>query len=711
MRRRSLVSPEADSDRVDATSAQRDGWARARWRLRDLRGRDRVFAVALLVLLLVPFAVALVRAFHDGWVPSGDEANIATRALAVFSRKPPLTGLPSTSGLYGEKITTNHPGPIEFYLLAVPLRVLGMTAGPLLTAAAINAAFVLITAWVFFRRLGVTAMLWAGVLLLAVMWSGGTAVLTDTLSSNMTMYSVLCTAVLAWALIDGDVGLLPLAAFVASYAAQQHLAAGLIVLVLGVVVIVSLVAHVLLQVRRHEAIGKITLWGSLAALAVAAVCWTPVIIDEITGHPGNLTAIVKFGRDSTRPTLGFKSGIYQALHAVAPPTILGRTDTSGAFFLGAPGAARIALGLVVLGALIAVAIGARRRSPGLASLSMVALVLLAAGIINGSNVPRGVPIAGAGTIRFESDRVNLYRWSWAAAFVTWTALGIACALLVRHTLVRAGNRSSITVRASRLGPPALLATAALIATSIVFIHGRDDHNREVPEFAAEKRIDQFVLASIDRHRPVLVTSTGNDAYLSVGPHLILRLIEAGVKVEVPSLLNDVYGSGHVYQPQDHPISIAITSGRAQLPPGRGKLLALEPLGPTHTAEFDTLFAARTALINDLTAAAMGAKVELAPGANALIDRERSKSEQREIRLDLAFLPSDPRVAFEDTTFLKLVSKGMLRSPVVDQAKVRRLLALHPYSHRGTWGDEEVFVQLLTPAETELCLHRTCFRSE
>ena len=35
------------------------------------------------------------------------------------------------------------PGPIEFYLLAVPLRVLGATAGLLLTAAAINAGFAL----------------------------------------------------------------------------------------------------------------------------------------------------------------------------------------------------------------------------------------------------------------------------------------------------------------------------------------------------------------------------------------------------------------------------------------------------------------------------------------------------------------------------------------------------------------------------------------
>src|ERR1700675_2968168 len=209
----------------------------ARFRLREIDGRDRQFAIALFILVLVPFAVALARAFHDGWVPSGDEANIATRALDVFSRHPPLTGLPSTSGLYGDKIATNHPGPIEFYLLAVPLRVLGMTAGPLLTAAAINAACALIALWVVFRRLGLTAMLWAGVLMLAVMWSAGTAVLTDTLSSNMTMYSLLCFAVLTWALVDGDLRLLPLAALIASYAAQQHLAAGLIVLVLALVAV------------------------------------------------------------------------------------------------------------------------------------------------------------------------------------------------------------------------------------------------------------------------------------------------------------------------------------------------------------------------------------------------------------------------------------------------------------------------------------------
>ena len=91
-------------------------------------------------------------------------------------------------------------------------------------------------------------MLWARVMLAqAVIWSAGTAVLTDTLSSNMPMYSLLCTAVLAWALVDGDIRLLPFAALVASYAAQQHLAAGVIVLALVGVAVVAVVVQVVMR--------------------------------------------------------------------------------------------------------------------------------------------------------------------------------------------------------------------------------------------------------------------------------------------------------------------------------------------------------------------------------------------------------------------------------------------------------------------------------
>ncbi|HEY5011347.1 MAG TPA: hypothetical protein VIK61_01410 [Acidimicrobiia bacterium] len=674
---------EAGSERLEAATERPDVWGRGRWRLRDLRGRDRLFAIALLVLVLTPFAVALVRAFGDGWIPSGDEANIATRGLDVFSRHPPLTGLPSTSLLYGDQIATNHPGPIEFYLLAVPVRVLGMSAGPLLTAAVINAAFSLIALWAFFRRLGLTAMLWAGVLLLAVMWSAGTAVLTDTLSSSMTMYSVVCVAVLAWALVDGDLRLLPLASLVASYAAQQHLAAALVVLALMVVALSALSIQIVIRVRRGDTtIVKAALRWAAGAAAIAAVCWTPVAIDEITGHPGNLTKIVRFARDNTRPTMGLKSGLYQALHSVAPPTILSRTDTTGLFFLNAPRPLQMSLGVLVVAALVALAWETRYRSPAVARLALVALVLLAAGIVNGSNVPRGV----------ESVKLNLYRWTWALALLTWTALGLGIAHLAR----RATSKIAIAHRATRLIRPALLLVVALIAGSILLVSGSDDHNRERPEFRAEKRIITQVLAHVDRHHPVYITSNGNDATLSVAPYIIFRLVQAGLHVEVTAFGTSTAGIGRAYQPGSHPTRIVVSSGKAERASGPGRLIALEPFGPGRTARYDELSATRTALLDRLSAEARGVKVELAPGARALIDREYSGLPRYQLDQLLDGLPTDPLTAFEDPTFVKLVLAGILRSPVVNKSKLRELADLPTYRYRGTYGDEQVEVHVINP---------------
>ena len=644
-------------------------------RLRALVGRDRIVAAVALALVLLPFVVALVRAFRDGWVPSGDEANIATRALDVFSRHPPLTGLPSTSGFYGDKIQTNHPGPIEFYLLAVPIRVLGLTVGTLLTAVAINASFVLIALWVFFRRLGLTAMVWAAVLLLAVMGSGGTAVLTDTVSSNMTMYSLLAMTVLAWALIDGDLALLPLATLVASYAAQQHLAAGLVALPVVLVAVFVLAARTVIQARRGDAIVATTArrW-SLVAVAIAAMCWAPVAFDEVGGHPGNLTQIVRFARDKTRPTLGFESGIYQAVHAVAPPSVLARTDTNGLFFVTAPGPFRWILAAVIVVALVVIAWSARKRSPARSRLAFVALVVLAAGILNGSNVPQS----------FEAGRINLYRWTWAAAFVTWAALGIGAVMLVG----RIANGSELWRRASVLVPTALLVVAALVASSIVFVTGSDDHNALSATFRAERRIAQAALAHVDRHHPVLVVEEGNAANLAIGPYVIARLVEAGLTVEVPRFVAATYGTHRAYRPGPNVSAIVVLSGVATLPSAPGALLATEP--------FDR---ERTMLLDTLAATARGVPVVLAAGAEPLIRRLYPGVQRISFARLLARLRFNSRAALEQTRFLQLVLEGALRSPRFDDSQVRRLLAMRP--ERTTFAaDEEVSVRLVDAGQLQ-----------
>ena len=527
-----------------------------------------------------------------------------------------MTGLPSTSGLYGDKIGTNHPGPIEFYLLAIPVRVFGMALGPTLTAATINAAGALTALWVVFRRLGSTAMLWAGVLVLAVIWSAGTAVLTDTLSSNMPLYSLIATAVLAWALIDGDLALLPLAAGVASYAAQQHLAAGLVVLALAATMAIGLTARVTTRARRGDASAwPLARRWALRALIVACVCWAPVVVDEVSGHPGNLSQIVRFARDDSRPTLGFDSGVDQVVHAVAPPTMLTRTDTTGSFFIDSIGPFRFMLGLLVVGALIVIMLRCRARFAALARLAIVALVLVFAGLVTGSNVP----------LSFEQVRVNLYRWTWATAFVTWTALGIGIAWLLGHVVAS----SPAVRRAGRFGPATLLLAAAVLAGSTVFVTGTDDHDAGRPAFRAEKRIGAVVLAQIDRRHPVVVIGDGFAATQVIAPAVIFRLVEAGIDVEVPSAQTGAYGRWRRYRPRSGATALVISTGAApRSEPGR--LLASELFDPE-----------RTGLLNDLSAATRGVTVRLAPGADARIRREYPGALAPYAQALLDRLPTDP----------------------------------------------------------------------
>ena len=93
-------------------------------RLRDLDRRQGAIAAALVALLLVPFAVSLARAADVAWLPSGDDALIGLRSLDALTPERALIGQPSTSHLYADDVGAHHPGPIEFFWLAIPVRVL-----------------------------------------------------------------------------------------------------------------------------------------------------------------------------------------------------------------------------------------------------------------------------------------------------------------------------------------------------------------------------------------------------------------------------------------------------------------------------------------------------------------------------------------------------------------------------------------------------------
>src|ERR1035437_3772985 len=99
---------------------------------------DRWLAVALGLCAAVPVMVSTVRALRWGWLPAGDQANIATRAYDVFTSRTPLLGLHSDLSYL-----THHDvyslGPMLFWLLALPARFTS-PGSMVLTMGLVNAA-------------------------------------------------------------------------------------------------------------------------------------------------------------------------------------------------------------------------------------------------------------------------------------------------------------------------------------------------------------------------------------------------------------------------------------------------------------------------------------------------------------------------------------------------------------------------------------------
>ena len=76
----------------------------------------------------MPVFVLLVRVLLSGWLSSSDWAAIELRTRDVGTWRTPLVGPYSRYGW-------NHPGPLLFYVLAVPYRMLGAQGRGILAGA------------------------------------------------------------------------------------------------------------------------------------------------------------------------------------------------------------------------------------------------------------------------------------------------------------------------------------------------------------------------------------------------------------------------------------------------------------------------------------------------------------------------------------------------------------------------------------------------
>lgn len=669
-------------------------------RLRDLSGRQAVVAALMVVLVLVPFGASAVRAAHVHWLPSGDDALIGLRTHDVFTSHRPLVGQPSTSHLYGEQ-GTSHPGPIEFYWLAVPLRLLGPAVGMIAGALAFNLASVLVAGWVVLRRAGPTVAGWAMVLLSLLLWSEGTAILSDPISSNAGGIPLLALAVLAWAVVDGDIRLLPLGALFGSWVAQQHLAIALpsggLVAYAAVGVTVGWIARVR-RARRQlvddlaadvdpddldadapagEAPPRMWPWV-VGALAVCAVLWSPVLWQQVTGSPGNLTAVVRYARTSDATPLGWMPAFRQAIRATGFPPLLLRSDLTGrSFFVGPLSALEVVTGVATYVLLIATVIGMWARRRTLALLALTAIVLAAAGTYNGSTIPDSI----------EAFRINFYRWAFVVAWLSWIVIGWMAAIGVRAVLERRG--ATVPRLVPRFAPALAVVVMLIPAIGTVATAGYNDERRDQSGFVAMRAMSDAAVAEAGRTGAgdVTVVLRGRSSVLASGPALGLQLESHGHPVLVPEQEARFWGKQRILHPGDDPgdLILQLVSGRGDVPDGPGRTIARVDMNEDLRG-----------VLAPLVEQARSAPVEPSERAEALLAQQFEPENRSYVRGLLADLAASPESVLTDEVLLGLIADGYYASPVFDPDQVDALRAALP---AATVNDDDVFeLRVLTPDE-------------
>jgi len=380
--------------------------------------------LASVVAAVVPVVVATVRALNRGWIPVGDDGLFQIRSLDVFGHHVPLLGTWS-SGSVSAHIDLNHPGPLMFDLLAVPVQLLGGAAGVAVGVALINVLAIIGIAVFAHRRGGPLLGAVSMAVVAALAWAMGSELLFEPWPPHSLLIPFLFFLVLVWSMTCGDLVAIPFAAGVASLLLQTHLSyAALVPALLGWGVI-GLVLTLRRQLRSgaDDAPERPRLTRAVGVSAVVLViCWIQPLVEQFTsGGPGNLTRLVRTARDAHLQTIGWRTGTLIVASVSALPPWWFRPSVDHTFFVGSRGWTPPSLGLAVvaLAVLVGVLAGcwwdARRRSDRAAVLGVVtAAVALPVALATAAQSPVNV---------FGPYTPHQWRWLWPlAAFVFFAIL-------------------------------------------------------------------------------------------------------------------------------------------------------------------------------------------------------------------------------------------------------------------------------------------------
>ena len=250
-------------------------------------------------VVLVPTLVEMTR----GWRPVQDLAGTAIGSFHTLTAHPPLVGLPSQASAGGSH-TFFDLGPLLFWLLAIPVRI-DPQQGALWGAALLFAAILSLAAEAAFSVGGWPACSAVAFVTADLGWQ--TELFTfPAANPNFGLVFLVAGVAFAWVVAAGHFGWWPLLVLVSSVAAQCHF-----VYVIPAVVL-TLSAPLLALANRHRPVRSRWL---ISGLGVGVACWFAPAVEEVAGHPGNLSRLL--GSGSGQPKAGIDFGFHAMSTAAA----------------------------------------------------------------------------------------------------------------------------------------------------------------------------------------------------------------------------------------------------------------------------------------------------------------------------------------------------------------------------------------------------------
>lgn len=504
--------PDPTTDEAPAGgSAARPGW----------------LAVALpgaVVLIFVAAGVALSR---RSWSPQFDFATMELNVRDVGSHTP-LVGPYSRYGWF-------HPGPLLYFLLAIPYRVLGSDPIALAIGAALlnGAAFAAIV-WVALRRGGAV---------LGVLTVVATSVLSIAMGSNLvdpwgpyiTVLPLILLVFVAWSASCGEAAwCLPVGVVLGTFLVQTHVGYAPVVLALGA----WIVAWWVVELRRRgpdaeRTDGRRLWWGAAVAVGAASLLWAPVAWEALRDGGGNLTALWDYftarsasagaatGWDLVARQLTIPAPWLGAAEDLAPLTVVLAPRAGG--FPIALAAFALASGAAVI-----------RRDPVWRLDAVVALC---------------IPAAWFAMASIQGPLVAyLARWTWAVGMLTWLATAWTAWCLVRGRLPRPAGRALTVIGAGAAG-------VALVALGVVLLDARpsvDEPDDPTPALARE-----VAERMRDDPRPIFVRGEGE---YPAGEAMMLQLERAGRRVVTKPFPPKKFGAHRLYDGTSDVISVLVAQG-------------------------------------------------------------------------------------------------------------------------------------------------------